>query len=168
MVTRPIRPEIRSISTERWESAAGPSAPREQDKPPRRYLVVANLTACGEQLAGKIRRSLRAGPCRFHLVVPASADPRRLTWTEGEVVQAARTRLKQALSVFRALGADVSGEVGDCSPMRAIEDTLLAREFDEIVVSTLPGILSMDPPGLGAPGRSSIRHPREPRHLLDR
>jgi hypothetical protein len=40
--------------------------------------------------------------------------------------------------MFRALGADVCGEVGDWSPMLAIEDALMTREFDEIIVSTLP------------------------------
>lgn len=138
MVPRSSTPEIRSGSAGRWELAAGLPPPSGQDKRPRRYLVVANRTACSEQLAAKIRRSLRAGPCHFHLVVPASADPRPLTWTEGEVLQAARTRLDLAFSAFRALGADVSGEVGDWSPLLAIEDALLTREFDEISVSTLP------------------------------
>jgi hypothetical protein len=113
-------------------------ARREPDRKPRRYLVVANLTAGGEQLVERIRHELRAGPCSFHLVVPASADPRRLTWQEGEVRRTAVRRLDHALSAFRALGADVSGEVGDWSPMLAVEDVLRTDGFDEIIVSTLP------------------------------
>jgi hypothetical protein len=37
-----------------------------------------------------------------------------------------------------ARSAAVTGEVGDISPVRAIADALLAAEFDEIILSTLP------------------------------
>jgi hypothetical protein len=104
----------------------------------RRLRVVANLTVCGEQLATLVAQRLAAGPCSFHLVVPSAPDPHEPTWTEEAVRLAARHRLDQALSVFRALGADVSGEVGDWTPLLAIEDALRTREFDEIIVSTLP------------------------------
>lgn len=107
----------------------------------RRYLVVANLTVCGDQLAAEIRQRVQARPCSFHVVVPASAEPHGLTWTEEDVQRAARHRLDHALSAFRALGADVSGEVGDWTPVLAIEDALRTRAFDEIIVSTLaPGL----------------------------
>ncbi|MEO8293063.1 MAG: hypothetical protein ABI635_07960 [Actinomycetota bacterium] len=115
---------------------------RRQDGAPRRYLVVANLTVAGESLATKVRECMREGPCTFHVVVPASADPRVLTWTEGAVLAAARGRLDAALSELLTLGAEVEGEVGDWTPMAAIEDALRAERFDEIIISTLPPGLS--------------------------
>lgn len=116
------------------------SARTERHRGFRRYLVVANLTVCGEQLAAEVRQRVQAGPCSFYVVVPASAEPHGMTWTEQDVRRAARRRLNQALSLFRALGADVSGEVGDWTPVLAIDDALRTRKFDEIIVSTLaPG-----------------------------
>ena len=117
--------------------SSGPSPRRASDRSPHRSLVVINLTTFGEQLAAKVEQRLRVGPCSFHVVVPASVEPRGMTWTEEEVLRAARYRLNHALSVFRAMGADVSGEVGDWMPLLAIEDALRTREFDEIIVSTL-------------------------------
>jgi GABA permease len=104
----------------------------------RRYLVVANLTLGSEQLTLLIQRRLQRGPCSFHVVVPASPDPNTMTWAEGDVRRAARSRLDQALSMFRILHADVTGEVGDGMPLLAIEDAVRTETFDEIIVSTLP------------------------------
>jgi hypothetical protein len=61
-----------------------------------------------------------------------------MTWTEGEAHAVAERRLASALRAFRGMGAQVTGEVGDISPVRAIADALLAAEFDEIILSTLP------------------------------
>ena len=38
----------------------------------RRILVVANQTACGDDLLEVIEGRLRDGPCRFTLLVPAT------------------------------------------------------------------------------------------------
>ena len=38
----------------------------------RRYLVVANQTLGGEHLLDKVRECVAAGPCHFHVLVPAS------------------------------------------------------------------------------------------------
>jgi GABA permease len=103
--------------------------------------VVANLTVCGDQLAAAVKERLRDGPCSFTVIVPASADPHTMTWTESDVLWAARDRLDRALRVFRALGADATGDVGDWTPLLAVEDALRAGRFDEIIVSTLaPGL----------------------------
>ena len=56
-----------------------------------------------------------------------------MTWTEEEVLRAARDRLNQTLSVLRDLGAQVSGEVGDWTPILAVEDAFRTREFDETI-----------------------------------
>src|SRR5204862_6647146 len=51
---------------------------------------------------------------------------------------APRRRLDSALDRFRALGANVVGEVGDPSPVVAIGALLRRRSFDALILSTLP------------------------------
>ncbi len=104
----------------------------------RRYLVVANQTLGGEHLVEKIRECLSGGPAKFHVVVPATATKDHAMWTEGEAEEVARRRLDAALLRFRDVGADVTGEVGDPSPMQAIRDALLGESYDEVILSTLP------------------------------
>ncbi|HEX6230967.1 MAG TPA: hypothetical protein VF029_04590 [Actinomycetota bacterium] len=103
-----------------------------------RYLVVANQTLAGEALASKIRELARREPSSFHVVVPAT-PPQDHAWTEGEARATAQRRLSVALSRFRDLGLEAAGEVGDASPMLAIEDALREHgPFDAVVLSTLP------------------------------
>jgi hypothetical protein len=102
----------------------------------RRYLVVGNQTLGSEPLKATLKARLAEGPCSFHVVVPASHPSG--AWTDGEVTAMAQRRLIAALTAFGELGADVSGEVGDASPIRAIADLLLEEPFDEIILSTLP------------------------------
>jgi hypothetical protein len=104
----------------------------------RRYLVVANQTLGGEHLIERVRECLASGPCRFHVVVPATPSQEHASWTEGEAVSIAQGRLDRALERFRELGAEADGEVGDANPMLAVEDVLLREEVDEIILSTLP------------------------------
>lgn len=104
----------------------------------RRYLVVANETLGGEHLLDKVRECLADGPCRFHIVVPASPPHDHLTATEGEALAGAQRRLDAALGAFRGLGAEVDGEVGDPRPLSAVADVLRHHVFDEIIVSTFP------------------------------
>jgi hypothetical protein len=104
----------------------------------RRYLVVANRTLGGGHLLAKVRECLVAGPCEFHVLVPASHPTKDLTWTEGGDRAAAESRLAEAIARFRAVGATVTGEVGDAQPLEAIGDVLRREQFDEIILSTLP------------------------------
>jgi GABA permease len=107
--------------------------------PMRSYLVVANQTLGGEHLIAKVRERMAAGPCCFHVVVPAT-PPSDHAWTEGEARALAQSRLDAAVARFRELGADVDGEVGDQNPLLAIGDALRGKRFDEIMLSTLsPG-----------------------------
>ncbi len=109
----------------------------------RRYLVVANQTLLGGPLLTRVQGCLAAGPCQFHLVVPASHAGGRAVWTEGHDRGVAAVRLAEGLERFPSLGADVVGEVADANPIDAVRDVLLhAPPFDEIVVSTLPPGLS--------------------------
>jgi hypothetical protein len=103
----------------------------------RSYLVVANQTLGSEHLIDRIRECLATGPCRIHVVVPATT-PTDHVWTEGEVRALAQSRLDAALASFRALGAEAEGEVGDPNPLLAIEDAFREGGFDEIILSTLP------------------------------
>ena len=102
----------------------------------RRYLVVANRTLGGEQLLHLLRERMDEGPCTFHVVVPASHPSS--AWSDGEVIAMAQRRLDEALARFGQLGATVTGEVGDASPVRAIGDVLLREPVDEVILSTLP------------------------------
>lgn len=104
----------------------------------RRYLVVANKTLGGEHLMNMLRECVAAGPCSFHVVVPASAPPDHWTHTESQARAVAQRRLDEAMARFAALGAEVDGEVGDSRPMEAIGDALRAGTYDEIILSTLP------------------------------
>ena len=105
----------------------------------RRYLVVANQTLGGSHLVDVVRARLRSGPCRFHILVPASPIHERATWVEGEAHGVALGRLRTGLERFRQMGADADGEVGDQRPMDAIDDALReSGPFDEIIISTLP------------------------------
>ena len=108
----------------------------------RRYLVVANQTLGGEPLLAAIRARMEAGPSTFHLVVPATPPHEQLVYTERKARDLAQERLEEVTARLEALGATVSGEVGDASPMLAIADALLSRQVDEIVLSTLPAGVS--------------------------
>jgi hypothetical protein len=105
-----------------------------------RILVVANETLEGAHLLEEVQRRIEAagGPdaCAVHLVVPASHG--KGMWTEGGAKAEAQFRLDDGLITFKELGADVTGEVGDPSPVRAVGDAMIVQHHDEIVISTLP------------------------------
>ena len=121
----------------------------------RRYLVVANQTLGGEELWDAIRERMAGGDCHFHLLVPATpagqldprfsaaedeldeADPRDLGEDLGR--RLARERMRSQLDRMRELGASVSGEIGVADPVDAVRVVLHRWEFDEVILSTLPG-----------------------------
>ncbi len=51
----------------------------------------------------------------------------------------ARERMRAQLDRMRELGASVSGEIGVADPVDAVRVVLHRWEFDEVIVSTLPG-----------------------------
>jgi GABA permease len=103
-----------------------------------RYLVVANRTLGGGHLLAKVRECMVAGSCEFHILVPASHTTKDFTWTEGSDRKAADARLAEAMARFRAMGATVTGEVGDARPLDAMHDVMRREHFDQIILSTLP------------------------------
>ncbi len=104
----------------------------------RHYLVVANQTLKQPELTKNIRTCIEAGPCDFFLLVPATRTHGPVRWTPADAFAVARRRLNGALERFRALGANVVGDVGDPSPVLAIGEVLRRRSFDALILSTLP------------------------------
>lgn len=106
----------------------------------RHYLVVANQTLGQPQLVEALVTRHHAGPCEFHLLVPATHAHDHARWTPAEAAAIARRRLLAALDHLRHLGLSVHGEIGDPSPTAAIGAVLRQRTFDELILSTLaPG-----------------------------
>lgn len=106
----------------------------------RAYLVVAHRTLVEDHLLDHVRSLCAEGDCRFHLVVPVT-HPRDHAWSDGEVEAEARRRLAEGVAAFEAIGASVTGEVGDANPVYAVGTALRTSEVDEwagIIVSTLP------------------------------
>jgi hypothetical protein len=118
----------------------------------RRYLVVANQTLGEDELVELIERRAKAEPSEFYLVVPATpliefVNVAAMPIMGGFPVvpdssqhsrQLARERLDSALAQLQAVGAVVDGQVGAPDPCQAVETVLKGRQFDEIIVSTLP------------------------------
>jgi hypothetical protein len=65
------------------------------------------------------------------------ADPRDTGEDLGR--RLARQRMRKQLDQMRELGASVSGEIGVADPVDAVRVVLHRWEFDEVIVSTLPG-----------------------------
>lgn len=104
----------------------------------RHYLVVANQTLGQPRLLDKLQACMTEGPCRFFLLVPATHAHDRVRFSPAEAYAIAQHRLDGAVAKLRRLGADVHGEVGDPSPLVAIGEVLRHRDFDELILSTLP------------------------------
>jgi uncharacterized membrane-anchored protein len=108
-------------------------------------LVVAHKTAATPALLEAIRARATQGPTRFHLLVPNPAEHAELTeperrqkHLEGEHVLALALPL-----IDEAAGGAVDGSVSfRHDPMDAIEETLQAGNFHEIILSTLPRSVS--------------------------
>ncbi|HEY2041566.1 MAG TPA: hypothetical protein VGH11_02735 [Jatrophihabitans sp.] len=118
-------------------------------------LVVANQTLTGEDLAQFVKARMDEGACAFTLVVPATAradlsGPRTVAppyaatapRDSDDDYALARRQLDVGLTELRRLGATVEGDVGDPDPLQAIHEVLRLHQFDEIVLSTLPGPVS--------------------------
>ncbi|WP_214369321.1 hypothetical protein [Pseudonocardia sp. H11422] len=128
----------------------------------RRYLVVANQTLAGAELRDELRKRVEAGPSSFyvlvpntsaahHHVVPAAGGlvpmPSMMTdygrpATDEEATGLARQRLDRLLVDLSAAGVKVEGNLGSANPLEGIENVLADRQFDEIIVATLPRRIS--------------------------
>ena len=105
----------------------------------RTILIVANETLASPTLASAVAERVAAGPVTFHVVVPATpVGTHLLTWDEDEAIAAAHERLEAVLDRLRGLGAEADGEIGNRDPVIAVDDAMLDRPVDEIILSTLP------------------------------
>ncbi len=106
-------------------------------------LVVANQTAESDELLAALRERAERGPCKFHLLVPAT--PHGAAWAMDMHAgrDEAEEHRRRAVERYREAGLEVDdGKVGDPDPVAAVEDAVNFRDFDEIIVSTLPRRLS--------------------------
>jgi hypothetical protein len=107
------------------------------------YLVVAHYEGDHRVVDDLIRARMAQGPARFFLLVPATPPrTRSLTWNEEQARELANERLNFGLKSIRALGADVTGAVGDVSIADAILDALRAQSFDEVILATPPATIT--------------------------
>jgi hypothetical protein len=131
------------------------------------YLVVANRTLGGPELLDAIRDRVERGPASFWVLVPATptshlindfnalscafpVDPGVAASAADLAVhdnaelhdEEAAERLDSTLQRLRSLGATVDGAVGHSDPLRAVDEVLAERAFDEILLSTLPAGVS--------------------------
>ena len=88
-------------------------------------LVLASQTADSDELAACLAERAERGACSFTLVVPSIAAE-------------APARLERALERLREAGLRVDGTLADPDPMLALTEAWNPREYDEIVVCTLP------------------------------
>jgi hypothetical protein len=92
-------------------------------------LVIANRTAGSDQLLEALERRTRTGPVRFTLLVPCGPSGR----------EDVRARLDEAVGRMRAAGLEVQGSLArNSDPLAAVDEAWDPKEYDEIIVSTLP------------------------------
>jgi hypothetical protein len=122
----------------------------------RNVLVVANQTIGGSELRKELRKRVEAGQCSFYVVVPNTAAAHYHVVpaaggfvpmptfdvygpaTDEEANEEARERLRGVLAELTEMGAQADGHLGAADPVEAVADTLTDRQFDEVIVATLP------------------------------
>ena len=123
----------------------------------RRYLVIANQTLAEAELTEAIRQRLEQGPSSFYLLVPNTkaadlaariargapiAPAAGDATVDALATEHAQHRLGQLLDDLRGRGVDVDGDLGDEDPIKAVDQLRERRQFDEIILSTLPQPIS--------------------------
>jgi bacterioferritin len=107
-----------------------------------RILILANQTASSPELTNAVREIIKKDPAtEFVLLVPATPVEDLLDWQDGDNDAVAKRTAQTAKEHWEGVGANVTRtEVGDPSPVKAIEDELQRHEqtYDGIVISTLP------------------------------
>lgn len=128
-----------------------------------RYLIVADRTQAGERIPELVAERAATGPAEFHILVPATRSKETLRLIAGggdpmsgyavvanEHLAAARRRdreqaqerLQTFLDSLTDYRSAITSEVGDHDPFSAIAQVLERGSFDEIIVSTFPGLFS--------------------------
>jgi GABA permease len=107
-----------------------------------RVLVVANRTAESDELLEALVQRVEKGPAQFFLIVPATPRGPSSVLDMNSGGAQAEEHLTGALRRWHDVGLEVEGEIGDPDALAAAQDAANQREFDEIIVSTLPTHLS--------------------------
>ena len=103
---------------------------------PKQVLIVAYRTAATIPLRDAVRMRAQREPSEFTLLVPR--DPVDAPGTESP-----ERALEIALPLIEdAAGAPVEGRLGDPDPFLAIREITSQRQFDEVIISTLPERMS--------------------------
>jgi bacterioferritin len=107
-----------------------------------RYLVLANQTASSAELTSAVREIVaKDADTEFVLLVPATPMEDLLDWQDGDNETIAKRTARAAQDHLAGVGAKVvRTEVGDASPVKAIENELEQHQekYDGIIISTLP------------------------------
>jgi methylmalonyl-CoA mutase cobalamin-binding subunit len=101
----------------------------ESEGGPKNVLVVANETVVDDPLLERIGERAARGPASFLIISPQS-DPNQADHPEAE------RRLRRALTILRADGIDVHGQVAHPDPYTAAVQAVEDERTDEIIVST--------------------------------
>jgi nucleotide-binding universal stress UspA family protein len=124
----------------------------------RRYLVVGNQTLNGQELREEIRKRAVKGESSFYVLVPntraahyhvvpaaggfvpmpSTAATYGGPQSDEEATEEARERLSRMLAELKGLGVEAEGHLGSPHPLDGIEEAIGDREFDEVLVATLP------------------------------
>jgi bacterioferritin len=107
-----------------------------------RYLVLANQTASSPELTRAVQEIVKKdSDTEFVLLVPATPVEDLLDWQDGDNETIAKRTAQTAKEHLEGVGAKVvRTEVGDASPVKAIEEELQRHQekYNGIVISTLP------------------------------
>lgn len=107
-----------------------------------RVLIITDRAAATPGLLDTVRGRAARGPAKFHALMP---NPAAAEWNpthpehHSHLAEAQR-ELDDALpSISEAAGSKVDGMVsGRHDPMDAVEETLNAEPFDELILATAP------------------------------
>jgi hypothetical protein len=107
---------------------------------PRPLLVFLNEVAGGRKLLAAVRERVEAGTVSTVVVVAPQNQPAvGQLIDQGELREAARSRVQVTMGVFREFGIESVGEVLDRDSSLALDDALRAHEPSEVLLSALSG-----------------------------
>ena len=109
-----------------------------------RVLVLANETVEGDELISELRAIDERGAAEYRICVPANPIDTGQAMHAGAVylweatAQAAQERLDRTLELLRSHNLQVSGELGDYRPLRALATAVEEFRPDQLVICTHP------------------------------